>query len=81
MLGIEPHYFDGHDIHLHVPAGAGPQRRTLSAGITMTTALASLATQRPVRNDLAMTGKSPSVGRYCRSVGSKTKYWQLIVKA
>ena len=55
-LGIDPKLFAGKAVHLHVPAGAVPKDGP-SAGVTMTTALASLATRRPVRNDLAMTGE------------------------
>lgn len=55
-LGIEAQWFTGHDIHLHFPAGAvkkdGP-----SAGITVTTALVSLITQRAIAPWLAMTGE------------------------
>ncbi|NJL93237.1 MAG: endopeptidase La [Anaerolineae bacterium] len=55
-LGIESHYFDQHDIHLHVPAGAIPKDGP-SAGVTMATALVSLITRRPVRSNMAMTGE------------------------
>ena len=47
-LGIDPSTLDGRRIHLHVPAGAVPKDGP-SAGITMVTALASLASGRPVR--------------------------------
>jgi ATP-dependent Lon protease len=55
-FGIDPEMFKGYGVHLHVPAGAIPKDGP-SAGVTMTSALASLFTGRRVRPDTSMTGE------------------------
>ncbi|MDH3964207.1 MAG: endopeptidase La [Deltaproteobacteria bacterium] len=55
-LGINGKFLNGTDVHIHVPAGAIPKDGP-SAGVTMLVTLASLATGRQVRKDLAMTGE------------------------
>src|SRR5207253_1714191 len=53
-LRIDPSLFDKSDIHVHVPAGAQPKDGP-SAGVTVLTAMASILTGRPVRDDVALT--------------------------
>ena len=55
-FGIDPEIFKDYGVHLHVPAGAIPKDGP-SAGVTITSALASLYTGRRVRPDTAMTGE------------------------
>jgi ATP-dependent Lon protease len=71
-LGIDPTGLVGKRIHLHVPAGAVPKDGP-SAGITMVTALASLASGRPVRPEFGMTGEVTLAGRVLPIGGVKQK--------
>jgi ATP-dependent Lon protease len=70
--GLGDDWFAEHDLHIHVPAGAIPKDGP-SAGVTMATALVSLLTARPVRDEVAMTGEMTLTGQVLPIGGLKEK--------
>jgi len=71
-LGLEADWFEGKDVHIHVPAGAVPKDGP-SAGIALATALASLALNRPVSEEVAMTGEITLTGQVLPVGGVREK--------
>jgi len=71
-LQIAPDFYETSDLHIHVPAGAVPKDGP-SAGVTMTSAIASLLTGRPIKTALAMTGEVTLSGKVLPVGGIKEK--------
>jgi len=72
ILGIGYDDFTGHDIHVHFPSGSIPKDGP-SAGITISLVIASVMSNKPIRNDVAMTGEVSLRGRVIPVAGVREK--------
>lgn len=72
ILGINYDDFTNHDIHVHFPSGAIPKDGP-SAGITISLVIASVMSDKPIRNDVAMTGEVSLRGRVIPVAGVREK--------
>ncbi|HEY7795924.1 MAG TPA: endopeptidase La [Gaiellaceae bacterium] len=72
QLDVPDDWFGEHDVHIHVPAGAVPKDGP-SAGVTMATAIVSLARAEPVADDVGMTGEVTLTGQVLPIGGVREK--------
>jgi ATP-dependent Lon protease len=72
QVGVPEAWFEEHDVHIHVPAGAVPKDGP-SAGVTMATAIASLIRDEPIASDVGMTGEITLTGQVLPIGGIREK--------